>query len=96
MFSQYVGTMDAGTALARTFDSSRPCHLCRTVARAREQAKAQTPQSMERAAEKLVLALHSPGPILFIMDVETWREPTPAKGPLRVDPVPVPPPRLLS
>lgn len=96
MFSQYAGTMDAGAALSRTFDPSRPCNLCRTVSRARDQAKTQLPAAVESSGEKLILAFHQPRPVLFLKDPAEWEHDSPACGPFRTDPVPVPPPRQLS
>lgn len=96
MFAGYAETMDVRAALARTFDPSRPCHLCRNVAKAREQAKSQLPAAAERSAEKLILALHRPAPVILSPVTETWENPSPAVGPIRSDPVPVRPPRRLS
>lgn len=96
MFAGYAETMDVRAALARTFDPSRPCNLCRTVSRARDQAKSQLPAAVESSAEKLILALHQPGPVLFVIEPSGWEQDSPANGPFRTDPVPVPPPRQLS
>jgi hypothetical protein len=96
MFAGYAETMEVRAALARTFDPYRPCHLCRNIAKAREQAKSQIPAVAERAAKKLILALHQAAPVILSPVTETWAPPAPAEGPSRSDPVPVPPPRQLS
>jgi hypothetical protein len=78
MFSQYARTMDAGAALSRTFDPSRPCNLCRTVSRARDHAKTQLPAAVENSGEKLILAFHQPRPVFFLKDPAEWEHDSPA------------------
>ena len=96
MFGEYARTMDARTALSRTFDPARPCHLCRTVSRARDKARSQLPTTVEKSAEKLLLALHQPSPVFFAEETDSWEFDCGFAGPARREPVPVPPPRLLS
>ena len=41
-------------------------------------------------------AFHQPRPVFFLKDPAEWEHDSPACGPFRTDPVPVPPPRQLS
>lgn len=96
MFGEYARSMDARTALSRTFDPARPCQLCRTVSRARDKARSQLPAAVETSAEKLLLALHQPKPVFFLKETDSWELDRGFAGPARREPVPVPPPRRLS
>jgi hypothetical protein len=94
MFAGYSGTMSVAAALQKTFDPAKKCRLCLGVARAREAAQQQLPQAVERSAEKLLLAVHSPSPVILIPSAGDWPA-TPARvAPHRTEPVPVPPPRV--
>ncbi len=93
MFAGYAQMMSVPAALRATFDPARPCELCVTVADARETAREQLPQAVERAAEKLLLALHSPAPIVLVPAPGAWPPTLAHAAPRRTESVPVPPPR---
>jgi hypothetical protein len=93
MFAGYSETMSAGAALRATFDPAKPCEMCVGVAQAKETAREQMPHAVERAAEKLLLALHAPTTVIFAVPPESWPAALPSIGSTRVDSVPVPPPR---
>lgn len=93
MFAGYAPTFGVATALQLTFDPVKRCELCSGVAQAKETAKQQLPQSVERAAEKLLLAIHSPAPVLFVNSPEPWPAALASAAPERSESVPVPPPR---
>lgn len=93
MFAGYAQTMSMPAALEATFDPARPCDLCLGVASAKETARQQLPQDVERAAEKLVLALHVTGPIVLVKTRSEWPHAMANIAPVRTEAVPVPPPR---
>lgn len=94
MFAGYSQSMGVSAALRATFDPARPCELCLGVAAARETAQQQAPAALERSAEKIVLALHTAPPVVFAARETGWPRTLDATPPLRVDAVPVPPPRV--
>jgi hypothetical protein len=93
MFSDNARVMRVGAALAATFDPAKACQLCAGVATAKETARQQLPQSVERSAEKLLLALPSPAPALSAPPAPAWPRPVAQRALARADAVPVPPPR---
>jgi hypothetical protein len=93
MFAGYTQTMTIGAALRETFDPSRPCEMCSGIANAREAAKEQVPAAVEGAVEKIVLALHSPAPLVFDRTRIKWPVMRIGIAPIRSERVPVPPPR---
>lgn len=94
MFAGYAQTMSVPAALQATFDPARPCDMCLGVATAKETARQQLPQDVERAAEKLVLALHASVPlVLEKVRASEWPPAVANAAPLRTEAVPVPPPR---
>ncbi len=94
MFSENLQTMRVATAFQATFDPARACHLCVSVASAKDTAKQQLPGSVERTSgEKLVLALHAATRPVFISPSADWPVTLASVAPSRTDPVPVPPPR---
>jgi hypothetical protein len=93
MFASYAQTMSVGAALRETFDPSRPCEMCSGIATAREAAKEQVPATVEGAVEKIVLALHTPAPVIFEHARANWPVMLTGLVPLRSELVPVPPPR---
>lgn len=93
MFANNAQTMPVATALATTFDGSRPCELCTGVALAKDIASKQAPQGVERSAEKLQLACEVPTPFTIKAPIVGWPDPTAPYLPLRTEQVPVPPPR---
>jgi hypothetical protein len=94
MFAGYAGTMNVAAALRETFDPTKPCDMCLGVANAKETAKQQLPQSVERSAEKLLLALHTPARVVFENSPEAWPAALASAGAVRSESVPVPPPRV--
>lgn len=93
MFSDNARVMSVGAALAATFDPARACQLCAGVATAKETARQQLPQSVERSSEKLLLALPAPAPALSAPPAPAWPRPVAQRAIARTDAVPVPPPR---
>ena len=93
MFAGYSQTMDVRAALRATFDPSKPCEMCVGVAVAKETAKQQLPSAVERSAEKLVLALHAPAPLVISHFPGRWPPALARAAPMRAASVPVPPPR---
>ncbi len=94
MFSDYRQTMSVGAAVRATFDPAKACELCVGVASARETAKQQLPGSVEQSAEKLLLALHFPAPVILENTPGAWPAVPASAAPVRTEAVPVPPPRV--
>ena len=94
MFSENLQTMRVITAFQATFDPGRACHLCVSVATAKDTAREQLPASTERAStEKLILALHAAALPIFRSPSADWPATLASVPPSRTAPVPVPPPR---
>ena len=94
MFSGYAESMSVTAALGRTFDPARKCHLCLGVAAARKSTQDQLPQAVERAAEKLLLAVQQPAAVILAKPTGDWPAALACTAPTRREPVPVPPPRV--
>ncbi len=94
MFAGYSGSMDATAALRETFNPAKPCKLCHGIAKAKQTAREQLPSSVERSGEKILLALHSPTPIVFVAAPADWPTTLASVAPSRTEAVPVPPPRV--
>lgn len=93
MFAGYTQTMSVSAALRETFDPAKRCEMCVGVANAKDTARKQLPSSVERSAEKIVLALQ-PTPVLIVPSNATaWPEVLALAGVTRSESVPVPPPR---
>ena len=93
MFAGYTQTMSLGAALRETFEPSKACEMCSGIATAREAAKEQAPVVADRAAEKIILALDAPAPLLFDQDHADWPMIPAGDARVRAERVPVPPPR---
>ena len=93
MFAGYAQSMPVRVALRETFDPAKPCEMCVGVAHAKETAREQQPQAVERSAEKILLALHAASPFVFEICPVDWPNAAAFAGPMRVETVPVPPPR---
>lgn len=93
MFAGYAQTMGLAEALRETFDPAKPCEMCVGVANAKETARQQLPQAVERSAEKLILALHASAPIVLLNSPDPWPAVLASAAPVRRESVPVPPPR---
>ena len=93
MFAGYAQTLPMRAALAETFDARKPCELCVSVAKAKELGQKQAPPTVERTAEKILLACETPPRAVFAVPLDGWPD-APARVALtRTDAVPVPPPR---
>lgn len=93
MFSDNSRVMPVVAAFQATFDPAKACQLCAGVAEAKETARRQLPQAVERSAEKLLLALHTPAPIVLDPAPGAWPAVLASAAPVRSEAVPVPPPR---
>ena len=93
MFTGYTQTLSVTAALEQTFDASKPCEFCRAVAKAKDLEQKQAPQSVERSAERLLLACETPAKIVIESPFTEWPD-APSRAALtRTEQVPVPPPR---
>lgn len=93
MFAGNAQTMPVATAIAVTLDGSRPCELCTGVAAAKDVARKQAPQGVERSVEKLQLACEVPVTLFIEPPCSGWPDPTVLQLLARTEKVPVPPPR---
>lgn len=94
MFTGYAQVMPVAEALRTTFDPNRPCNMCLGVAAAKETAKQQLPADVDRAAEKIQLALPAPAALVFVCPSRAeWPAALASAAPSRTEPVLVPPPR---
>lgn len=93
MFAGYTGSLSVRDALRETFDPAKPCDLCVVVAKAKAPEQTSTPQSTERATQKLTLACDSAELTVFVSPDRAWPEMGPPVAFRRVEPVPLPPPR---
>jgi hypothetical protein len=94
MFAGYAQTMSLTEALRETFDASKPCEMCQSIAKARGAAEKQMPKAEQRAADKLLLVIHSVDAPMFAHGPSDWMSNPPAGWRERTDPVPLPPPRV--
>ncbi len=94
MFAGNAGSMNPVAALQETFNPAKRCEMCRSIAAVRESAQQQLPQTVEPAAEKILLALHSPAPVVLANDPGDWPAVRASLAPSRTEAVPVPPPRV--
>lgn len=93
MFAGYAQTMPAPDALRATFDPAKPCEMCTGVAAAKDVAKKQLPQSVERSAEKIVMALQATPKVILVRVAPDWPVAAERAAPRGSEPVPVPPTR---
>ena len=93
MFAGYAQTMSMAAALRETFDPAKPCEMCVGVAVAKEATKRQVPPTVERSAEKIVLALEAAGRTVLAPLPDAWPPVAVLTALSRRDDVPVPPPR---
>ena len=94
MFAGYAHVLPVQAALSETFDSNKPCPICLAVAKAKETEHRQSPQQIERSAEKLVLACEASERVLIQPSAQEWPADPAHPGLVRIEPVPVPPPRV--
>jgi hypothetical protein len=83
-------TMSLSRAIAKTFDGSAPCEICRAVSTAKQQ---QPPVETTRAAEKLLLVCQPVEKIFVRLPDFQWPGAVDGVGLVLTYPVPVPPPR---
>jgi hypothetical protein len=94
MFSSYAESLPVGEALRETFDASKPCDLCLAIAHAKESDQKQSPQQLEPGTQKLTLAFDSPAAIFLTKPSADWPAARWTMHDPRVEPVPLPPPRV--
>lgn len=94
MFAGYAETMPVASALRETFDPAKPCDLCVGVATAKQAAQTQVPADNEGGHAKFVLALHLVESPAFAAAPAGWDALESSGGPVRIDPVPIRPPRI--
>ena len=93
MFTGYAQTLSVTAALEETFDASKPCDLCRSVAKATEGEQRQPPQSLGRSVEKILLACEVPAGVVIEAPFAEWPHAPSRVALTRTEQVPVPPPR---
>jgi hypothetical protein len=95
MFARYTQEFSVGDALARTFDASKPCALCKVAQKGHNAASAneQTPASTG-ATDKVLLAFHTTAPLVIVAPDFSWPGVTDDSSLTRTEAVPVPPPRV--
>jgi hypothetical protein len=96
MFHEYSETMPADEALQRTFDGSKPCKLCSMAKAAEDTAHKQRPRdaALGDGSEKLLFVSESALVVVARAPNFVWPDFTDDAGLIRVDAVPVPPPRV--
>lgn len=95
MYAGYAQSMSVGEALAQTFDPAKPCELCVAVLRVREASDDSTnaPKETAAAVEKVVLIAQGAAPLVIAPVLEEWPAARDEFSGMRVEPVPLPPPR---
>lgn len=95
MLHDYSQMMPVAQALQITFDGSAPCELCHFTEKAQDAAREQLPREAALGgAEKILLATESTTVFVPAAPDFAWPGVATDAGPLRPDPVPVPPPRV--
>jgi hypothetical protein len=96
MFHEYSETMPGGEALQRTFDGIKPCKLCCMANAAKDAAQKQHPrdEALGNGSEKLLLVSECALVVVARAPNFVWPDATDNAGLIRVDAVPVPPPRV--
>ncbi|MBI5771546.1 MAG: hypothetical protein HZA93_27480 [Verrucomicrobia bacterium] len=93
MFAGYAQTLTVTHAIEQTFDASKPCEMCVSIAKAKEIEQTRAPQSIEHSTEKLVLACELPPRTVFEVPRLEWPDAPSRVALIRTERVPVPPPR---
>ena len=91
MLHTYSRIMPLDKAIEKTFDGSAPCEICDIVNDARQQQPAHV---AEHSSEKILLACHTPEPLVIAMPEFAWPGALDRTGLIRTETVPVPPPRV--
>jgi hypothetical protein len=94
MFAGYARTETVLQAVKETFDSGKPCALCRAVSRAREASHERAPSVSSAGADRIVLIFERAAPFVSRSAADAWPEVASSRAPVRTADVPVPPPRL--
>lgn len=94
MFAGYTQTASFLDALRDTFDTSKPCAICRTVSNAKAgDHRPELPAPSGSAPGKIILATESPVTWVTSTPQITWPEAKSIRLRARTEPVPVRPPR---
>ena len=95
MYADFSNRFSPLGALAKTFDGTEPCALCRAVHQAKETARDQMPRdaALGDAAERLLLVADEAPAVVVTAPEADWPATIDAAGMMRTDTVPVPPPR---
>ena len=95
MFHDNSQVMTATEALDVTFNGSKPCALCRLSQVAQETAREQQPHEADPgSSERFLLAFHSIAPLVLNMPDSDWPDLAHDTGLVRIESVPVRPPRV--
>lgn len=94
MFIGYAESMTVAAALTKTFDPAKPCELCVSVAQTKGLQEKQLPAEVKNSTEKLVLVCVPPTVIVLTGCPSEWPVTASMLPAGRIDPVPVPPPRV--
>ena len=96
MCAGYAQAMPMNEAVSRTFDPGKPCEICMAILKARKATEdRQAPLSAAATAEfsKVVLFAADAGTTVAAPACEAWPAGVSLWAEVRVEPVPVPPPR---
>lgn len=97
MFMAYSHQMPVEQAAAETMDGTKPCPLCLALRHAREQSQHQQPvANVATDVARLILIAEEPAQLVFTREREPWPALAASLPTSRVDPVPLPPPRVLA
>lgn len=91
MFAGYVQRESLSEAAHETFDPGKPCAICRAVRQAREASAPVAPRA--GGSERLILISEIPAEFVAPAATPAWPLPGSWLAELRVNEVPVPPPR---
>lgn|GEM_PF-464234 len=91
MMHDYSQVMPFKQAIAKTFDASASCEICVVVDDVKSQ---QSPQQVERSAEKVLLVCQTPETFLVSVPEFSWPGVIDCTGLSRTEEVPVRPPRV--
>lgn len=98
MFHDYSENMPAAKALEITFDGSAPCHLCHLSQKGANTEREQMPRDavLSGGMKKLLLASEELAPVVLAAPEFFWPGLVNDAGAIRIESVPVPPPRRLG
>lgn len=93
MFRDYSTYLSWDEAVVRTFDGSAPCAICRVAQQGEDARRDGRGAAVAHGPEQLVLACTVETVTAFRAPLESWPRVTVARGQVRAEVVPVPPPR---